>query len=162
MADKDDVAAGRDQPFGLTVHLGDERAGRVEIGEAALRRLVRHCLGHTVRGEYHRNAVRHLVQFLDEHRALVAQGIDYELVVDDLMPDIDRRAIFLDRQLDDLDRPVDARAKPRGAATSSSSGGIGRPVMEAALYAIACGGESRYLWSAPFRGRCASARPLPM
>jgi hypothetical protein len=31
--------------------------------------------------------------------------------VDDLVPDIDRRAIALERQLDDLDRAVDAGAE---------------------------------------------------
>jgi hypothetical protein len=64
-----------------------------------------------VRREDHRHAVGHLVQFLDEDRALGLQRVDHELVVDDLVPDIDRRAIFLDRQLDDADRAVDARAE---------------------------------------------------
>ena len=35
MADEDDVAARRDQPLGLAVDLGDQRAGRVEIVEPA-------------------------------------------------------------------------------------------------------------------------------
>ena len=40
----------------------------------------------------------------------VAQPIDDELVVHDLVADIDRCAPFLDRHLDDLDRAVHARA----------------------------------------------------
>ena len=35
MADEDDVATGLDQPLGLAVDLADQRAGRVEIVEAA-------------------------------------------------------------------------------------------------------------------------------
>ena len=56
-------------------------------------------------------AVGYLVQLLDENRPKPAQPVDDEAVVDDLVPDIDRRAEPLDRQLDDLDRPVDTRAE---------------------------------------------------
>ena len=53
----------------------------------------------------------HLVELVDEHRAQVAQPVDDEAVVDDLVADIDRRAEPLERQLDDLDGAVDAGAE---------------------------------------------------
>jgi hypothetical protein len=51
------------------------------------------------------------VQLLDEHGAQAAQAVNDEPIVHDLVPDIDRGAIAFDRQLDDLDRAIDARAK---------------------------------------------------
>ena len=49
--------------------------------------------------------------FLDEHRALGLQAFDHVLVVHDLVPHIDRRAVFLQRALDDLDRAHHAGAE---------------------------------------------------
>src|SRR3546814_2100864 len=69
MADEDDVPARRDEPLGLAMDLGDERAGGVEIIEPARLGVGRHRFGHAVRRKHHRRAVGHLVQFLDEHRA---------------------------------------------------------------------------------------------
>ena len=40
----------------------------------------------------------------------IAQGLDHVLVVDDLLADVDRRAVQLERALDGLHRAVDARA----------------------------------------------------
>ena len=51
-----------------------------------------------------------LVQLLHEDRAALAQLLDDVLVVDDLLADVDRRAVELERALDGLDGPVDARA----------------------------------------------------
>jgi len=64
-----------------------------------------------VRAEDGHRALRHLRQLLDENRALGLQAVDDELVVNDLVAHVDRRAVFLERPLDDLDRPHDARAE---------------------------------------------------
>jgi hypothetical protein len=109
MADEEDVAPGLDQPLGLAVDLADQRAGRVEIVEAATLRFGRHGLGHAMRGEDHRNSVRHLRHFLHEHRAHRLQPVDHIFVVDDLVPDVDRGAITLECELDD----AMARSTPR-------------------------------------------------
>ena len=114
-----------DQPLGLAVDLGDERAGGVEIVEAALLRLGRHRLGHAMGGEDHRRAVRHLVQLGHEDRALGLQAVDDELVVDDLVADIDRRAVALERELDDADRAVDAGAEAARRGDQQGEGGLG-------------------------------------
>ena len=123
MADEQDVAPVLDQPLGLAVDLGDERAGGVEIVEAARLGLGRHRLGHAVGGEDHRHAVGHLVELVDEDRALRLQPVDDELVVDDLVADIDRRAVALERQLDDPDGAVDPGAE---AARRGDQQGEGR------------------------------------
>src|SRR5258706_27642 len=61
--------------------------------------------------EDHGRARGYLGELLDEHRALGAQVVDDELVVHDLVAHIDRRAVELERALDDGDRPIDARAE---------------------------------------------------
>ena len=67
-------------------------------------------------------AFGNLVQLLDEHRALGAQSFDDVSVVDDLVAHIDRRAEFLERQLDDLDGAVDPGAKAARRAHHDSEG----------------------------------------
>ena len=68
-----------------------------------------------VRAEDHRDAIGNVVDLLDKDRALGLERIDHEAVVDDLVPDIDRYAIALDRPLDDLDGPVHPGAEPAGS-----------------------------------------------
>ncbi len=99
---------------GLLVHLGDQRAGRVEIEQIARIGIRWHRFRHAMRGKDDRPVTvlrRDLRQFLDEDRALRLQPFDDIAIVDDLVTDIDRRAIFLQRQHDDLDGAVDAGAK---------------------------------------------------
>ena len=50
-------------------------------------------------------------ELLDEHRAFRLQVVDDELVVDDLVAHVDRRAELRERLLDDRDRAVDAGAE---------------------------------------------------
>ena len=125
MADEQDMAAALDQPLGLAVDLGDERAGRVEIVEAALLRHCRDRLGDAVRGEDDGDAVRDMVELGDEHRPLGLEAVDDELVVDDLVADIDRRAVALERELDDPDRAVDAGAEAARRRDQQGEGGLG-------------------------------------
>ncbi len=126
MADEEDVPSGLDQPFGAPVHLGHERAGRVDKGEAAVPCLGRHRLRHAVRGEDHRPVVRHFAELVDEDRTHLLEAVDDESVVDDFVPHVDRRPEPLQCELDDLDRPVDARAK---AARRGNEDVEGRPVQ---------------------------------
>ena len=98
-------------PLRLDMDLGDERAGGVEIVELAALGFGRHRFGHAMGREDHAGAVGRLVQLVDEDRAQLLQPLDDEAVVDDLVAHIDRRAIFLERQLDDADGPLDARAE---------------------------------------------------
>ena len=76
-----------------------------------------------MRREHDGPVVRHLVELIDEHRAELSQPVDDEAVVDDFVADIDRRAEPLERQLDDLDRAVDARAKAARRRDQHSKGG---------------------------------------
>ncbi len=73
----------------------------------------------------HRAVIRAFVQFFDKDRALVAQAIDDEFVMHDLVAHIDRRAPFLQRHLDDLDGAVDAGAKPARGGKIEGKGWFG-------------------------------------
>ena len=55
-------------------------------------------------------AWKEIVLVVDEDRAARLEVADDVEVVDDLLPDVDRRAVVLERALDGLHGPVDARA----------------------------------------------------
>ena len=61
-----------------------------------------------MRGEDDRRAFRHLIQLFDEYRAHALEALDHEAIVDDFMTHIDRRAVLLQCNFDDLDRAIDA------------------------------------------------------
>ena len=114
MADQQHMAAEPLVAHRLLVHLGDQRAGRVEIEQIARLRIRRHRFRHAMRGKHHRALAvlgRDFVELLDEHRAQFLQPFDDIAIVHDLVADIDRRAVFLQRQHDDLDGAVDAGAE---------------------------------------------------
>ena len=101
VADQHDLAAAREMDLGLAVHLGDQRAGGVEREEVAALGLLGDRLRHAVGGEDHRRVgVGNFVEFLDEDRALGLQALHHVAVVHDLVADIDRRAVALERLLD--------------------------------------------------------------
>ena len=62
-------------------------------------------------GEDGDGALGHLVQLLDEARALVLQAFDDMPVVHDLVAHIDRLAILIERLLDDIDGADDPTAQ---------------------------------------------------
>ena len=111
MADQDDLAALIGVALALDMHLGDQRAGRVDDRQAALAGARLDRAGDAVRAEDRDRARRDLVDLVDKARALGAQPLDDVPVVHDLVPDIDRRPVFLERPLDDLDRAFDPGAK---------------------------------------------------
>ncbi len=111
VADHDHLQAVRMVARRLGMDLGHQRAGGVDIEHAAGLGLGGHRLRHAMGGKDHRPVGRAFVEFLDEDRSPGAQSVDHEAVVHDLVPDVDRRAPFLERHLHDLDRPVDAGAE---------------------------------------------------
>ena len=64
-----------------------------------------------MRREDDRRALGRLDLVLDEDRAARLEIADDVRVVDDLVPDVDRRAVVLERELDGLDGAFDAGAE---------------------------------------------------
>ncbi len=94
------------------MHLGDERAGGVKHEHPPIAGRLRHGFRHPMGGKHDRRVgLRDFVQFLDEDSPLGLEGFDHIAVMHDGVADIDGRAIFFERELDDLDRAVDARAE---------------------------------------------------
>ena len=90
VTDEDQLAALRDIAGRLLVDLGDKRAGGVVDDELARRRLALDGFGDAVGAENGDGVRRDLGEVFDEARAFGLQPVDDMLVVDDLMPNIDR------------------------------------------------------------------------
>ena len=65
-----------------------------------------------VRGENDRGADRRVGFGLDEDRPAILEVANDVSVVNDLMPNVNRRPVMLERQLDSLDSPLHAGTKP--------------------------------------------------
>src|SRR5690606_27671421 len=98
----------------LHVHLRHERASRIEHLEAATTSLFLHRARDTVRAEHDCRIVRHLVEFVDEHRTKPPQPIHHVSVVHDLVAHVDRRTEELERAFDDVDRSIDTGTETSG------------------------------------------------
>ena len=111
MSDQDHGPALADIALALVMNLGHQRACRIDHRQAAVGGLALDVLRHAMRAEDRHRPVGNFGDVLDEARAFGLQGFDHVFVMDDLMPHIDRRAVFLQRALDDVDRPHDAGAE---------------------------------------------------
>lgn len=108
VADEDDVVVVAGESFGLLVHLGDQRAGRVDGAQAALGSGLVHFGRDSVCREHHDGAFGHLVGLVDEDRTAFDQGVDHVPVVHDLLADINRGTVLVEGPLDCFHGPVDA------------------------------------------------------
>ena len=124
VADQDHLPSGGDVALALAVDLGDQRAGGIEHGQAALFRVILDAARDAVRAEDRNGAGRHLAQVLDEARAFCAQAFDDMAVVHDLVADVDRRTVDLQRSLDDVDGANDAGAEAAGLGQDHPHGGV--------------------------------------
>jgi hypothetical protein len=129
VADEQDVVVVRGEPLGLVVHLGDQRAGRVDRLEVARAGLLVHLGRDAVRREDDRGPLGDLLVLLHEDRAAGLEGADHVLVVHDLLAHVDRGAVELQRLLDGLHRPVDAGAVAAGLGQQHTLTRFGHPAM---------------------------------
>ncbi len=114
VADQEDVIAQLDEAVDFEMHLGDERARRVDQAEAARFGFPEDGRGDAVGAEDGDAPGGHFGEFLDEDGPFVAQVPDDVAVVDNLASDVDRRAEDLQRKVHDLDGAIDAGAKAAG------------------------------------------------
>jgi hypothetical protein len=76
--------------------------------------MLTHRLRYSMSAEYHGVPGRHLVEVLDENRALRAQIIDNKFIVHNFVAHIDRRTVDRQRAFDDFDCAVDTGAETAG------------------------------------------------
>ena len=110
VSDEQDAVVLGGETAGLVVDLGDEWARGVDRLQATLGGLLVHHRRDTVGGEHDRRTLGHLVELLDEHGSALGQRVDDVLVVHDLLADVHRRPVEVERLLDGDDRAVDAGA----------------------------------------------------
>ena len=127
MPDQQDFAAALEMDRRLAVHLGDQRAGRVQREEIAGAGVRRNRFRNPVGGKHHRcvGIVGDFGQFLDENRALGLQAVDHIAVMDDLVADIDRGAIDGQRPFHGVDGPHHAGAEAAGRTKHDFQGWFG-------------------------------------
>ena len=118
MADEDDFPASLMMAFGLDMHLGDKRAGRVDIDHVAAFGFGRDGFRHPMRGKDDGPVWRALVQLFYKDGAQLFEAGDNVLIVDDFMAHIDRGAPFAERLFDDLDSAINPGAKTTGGGES--------------------------------------------
>ena len=94
----------------LGVHLGDERARRVDRPQTAHTGAGVHRGCDSVRREDDQASGRHFVLAVDEDGAALLEVANDMRVVDDLLANIDRGAVELECLLHGLDCPLDAGA----------------------------------------------------
>ena len=123
VADQHDLAALGGVAAALVVHLGDQRAGGVDHRQLPVGGQLLDPLGDAMGREDRHRAGRDLVQLIDEHGAAGAQILHHVAVVDDFVTDVDRRAVLLQRPLDDFDRPLDAGAETAGLGEDDADHG---------------------------------------
>ena len=110
VADEQDLVVVAGEAHGLAVHLRHERARRVDRLQTAIGCRVHDGRRHPVRAEHDVRTRRHLVDLVDEDRALLLElGHDVD-VVHDLLAHVHGRAVALERLLDGDDGAVDAGA----------------------------------------------------
>src|SRR5881392_3882853 len=96
-------------------------------------------------------ALGDLALVLDEDGAELLEPPHHVLVVDDLMADVDRRAVLLEQALDDLDRTVDAGAeRPRRREENAAAHATAPRAFKAARASRAARNDSP--------GACVNAR----
>ena len=128
VADEQDVGSPRRRTAGLVVHLGHQRAGRVDRAQAALRRPPRGPTGRRRARRRRRSRPRAPRRSPRRRsRRVASRRRHHVLVVDDLLAHVDRGAVELERLLHRDHGPVDAGAvAARGGQQDASTVGVGR------------------------------------
>ena len=111
MTDHDDLAFSPAHLGYLDMHFGDQRAGGIEHVQIALFGIAAYRLRNAVRAEYDGCAFRNFGQVFHEHRTFGAQVVYDIPVVHHFVAHVNRRAMTLQRALDDFNCTVYSGAK---------------------------------------------------
>ena len=112
VADVEDGEALAGAHLGLVVHLGDERAHRVDHEAVVVPGGGDHLGGGAVGRQHERGAGGHVVDVVDEHHPELPEPVDDEPVVHDLVVAVDGRFEHPHHPRQRLDRHLDPGAEP--------------------------------------------------
>jgi hypothetical protein len=116
MPDQDDRPAGLGISTPLHVHFRDERTGCVEHRKTPRRGVFFDRPGNAMSAEDGRCAWGYLIKFFNEYGTKAPQPFDDMSIMDDLMANVDRRAVLIECPFDDLYGSNDARAEAAGVS----------------------------------------------
>src|SRR5207302_8401347 len=127
VTDKENVVALTVKTSSLCMHLGHERTRRVDRAKLTRLGFLVNRRRDTVRRENDDPALRDLFGLLDEHCAERLETSNHMRVVHDLLADVDRRAVPLERSLNRLYGAIDTgaiatRAREQHAPTRLRTG----------------------------------------
>lgn len=111
MADHDDFLTFLIHFCHFDMYLGHERAGRIEYLQFTSGCFPSHLMRNTMRTENEHTPFRYFLKIFHEYRPFFLQVFNYEAVMDNFMPYVDRCAIHRQRTLDDFNGPVNPRAE---------------------------------------------------
>jgi hypothetical protein len=131
MADEDNLKAGRVVTLGLDVHFRNKRAGCIKRKQSPVACMRRDRLRDAMGREDNGRTLRDRIQFFHKDGAFLLKPLNHIAIVNDLVPHIDRRAIFFERPLDDLDGPVNAGAEATRCSEQDGQGALGHWVHDA-------------------------------
>jgi hypothetical protein len=110
VANQQNVKVVARESHGLAVHLGDEWTGRIDRLQVSISSTLNHARRNAVSTENDVGALRHLIDLVDEDRALLFKGGDDVNVVNDLLAHVDRGTKIGERFFHRDDRSVDPGA----------------------------------------------------
>ena len=126
VADQQDRVSLLGKADGFQVDLGHQRASHVDRLQTPRGRLLPNLRRHAVGRVEQMFALGHVRQIVDEDDPLPPEPIDHPFVVDDLVVDVQRRAVGADGQFQGLDRHVHARTKPTWPGQNDPHGSLTR------------------------------------
>src|SRR5262245_3977306 len=111
MADQNEIISLRIVAVDLVMDFDDQRTGGIDHMQPPTICFVPHRFGNPMSTEDHDRSFRHFSQLLHKYGALGAEGVYDMSAMDDFMSNVDRRPILFEREINDIDSPVDSGAK---------------------------------------------------
>ena len=114
VTDEDQIVSLRIVAIYFVMDFDHQRAGRINHMETTLIRFLPDGLRHAMCAENDDRPFRDFVQLFHKDSALLPERIHHMTAVNDLVTYIDGSAVLLERQIHDIDRPIDTGTKPTG------------------------------------------------
>ncbi len=122
MTDQNDFTSHIGVTLTFLVDFGDKGAGCINDRQITIFSFADNHLGHAMCAENSDRTIGNFIKLFNKDSALVAERLNNELVMHDLVADIDRRPIDFESFLNDINGPLDAGAKTARLGQNNSQG----------------------------------------